>query len=672
MKIALVQLPFERISNNNGVYHYKYSIPLGLVMLATILEPTTHIPNIIDLNYYVQTKHLKINSYFFKNAAKKIIKTRPDIVGFSIMGYSCPTAILIAQELKHLTQNIKIVFGGAEACFADIDILTCFSQIDFIVRGEGEKTIRELLDGLEHNCNLKAIDGLTFRKENQIIRNRDRMLIDDLDNLPIPNFKLLPFNKKYINQYKGISIEGGRGCVFQCVFCSTRNVWGQKFRIKSPQRIVSEIVYVKKKYFIKYPIELHHDNFLINRKKTIEFCKLVRKTNIKWGCAARIDRLDSNLIDILGKSGCQGIFIGIETGSKSTMWYIKKNLDLNSVLKKVRLISTNGIALTLSFVIGFPKENYRDLDDTFNLALNCKLQENSDVTIQINRLRIERGSDLYYSQLQNLRLSKQLTTSPYCTKLDEEIQIINKHKRVFPSFRVCKNENINNKTIYKFSLLYDFLINLFPLTTALILKTTNTTPTKLVLRLIKHMEVCGFKKWEKSINKKKVLDRYVPYFEKHIILLAEKKEIIYTPVKAVFSHEKALNKLCFLSKTEIGSDKTKVFAWHAVLKLKKHIELKSFPFDMIYFLETSGDREFKFNNKVTSLMYVATKDESKLLVATELEKTLLSLFDGKRTNKEILELVLQRYDKTKHCSMKKIYSDRIKYLLIESVLERIS
>lgn len=158
-----------------------------------------------------------------------------------------------------------IIFGGPHAGFVDKETLESFDFIDVIVRGEGEHTLLELLDAFQAKKPFDRIKGITYRSEADIIRTPARDVIDHLDELPLPSYHLIE-NVDYYYENEAerfIEIEAGRGCPFLCKFCSTSVFFSRKYRVKSPEKLIAEMKWLKKNWGITL-FGLIHDNLTVN------------------------------------------------------------------------------------------------------------------------------------------------------------------------------------------------------------------------------------------------------------------------------------------------------------------------------------------------------------------------------------------------------------------------
>jgi len=231
--------------------------------------------------------------------------------------------------------------------------MRAFPWIDLVVRGEAEHTLPELVDALTADSSLATIPGITFRREEdgEIVRTAAAPLVSDLDALPFPAFHLFP-DVRFCRHFP---LELGRGCPFACTFCSTNDFFRRSFRLKSPAQMIADMRRVKQTYGIN-SFELVHDMFTVDRKRVVAFCDALveSKEEFYWGCSARTDCVDEELIALMAKAGCRGIFFGIETGSKRMQKIIDKGLELNDSAERVRSCDKFKINTAVSLMAGFP------------------------------------------------------------------------------------------------------------------------------------------------------------------------------------------------------------------------------------------------------------------------------------------------------------------------------
>jgi radical SAM superfamily enzyme YgiQ (UPF0313 family) len=382
MKICLVPFPII-IDSSDAVGQkklYPY-LPLGLLTISALLEQANHEVTILDLIW--KTSPGLSGKFVLPNPedVAHLIKTKaPDLVGFSTIFSSYPLVIKWAELFHHLSPRTPIVLGGPQATATDEQTLRAFTWIDMVLRGEAENSIVPLVTCLQSGGNLASVPALTWRDRNEILRNPDAPIVSDLDTLPIPAYHLYPMSQlsQYYTARKGLyhhnfAIEAGRGCPFNCSFCSTSSFFQRRYRTKSVYRLIHEMVNLHTKYGLDH-FDFSHDLFTCNNAYVLEFCQRLRARGLhktlKWGCYSRIDTVDQKIIAEMASAGCSGIHYGIETGSQRMQKLIGKNLPIKQVNTVVKETLSLGINVSMSFICGFPQENQEDLSATCNLAMD--------------------------------------------------------------------------------------------------------------------------------------------------------------------------------------------------------------------------------------------------------------------------------------------------------------
>jgi radical SAM superfamily enzyme YgiQ (UPF0313 family) len=392
MNIALVFPPFY--------LETMYNLPpLGLINLATVLKPSPHRVKILDFPLDIRRKALPMDRNIYGACARQILQFEPDLAAFSVQCTTYPPAVRIAGELKRLNPALKIVFGGHNASCVDELTLSRFQFIDAIVRGEGEITFPELLRAFEGQLPLASIDGITYRTLDRIVRNPDRGLIEKLDSLPVSDYTFIPPLHEY-RDVCGISrsiaiLEVGRGCPHRCVYCSQSIMWKRRARTFSTDRIIGEMKNLAENFGAECFL-LAFDQFTAKRSFAEQFCLgLIDAglSHLPWYCISRLDTVDKDLLNLMRKAGCETMCYGIDSGSKRTLAFIRKDIDREVLFDRVRETTEAGIVPTLSFVIGFPEESRQDLEATLELALKSAATGNANILVQMTT--ILPGTDLY-------------------------------------------------------------------------------------------------------------------------------------------------------------------------------------------------------------------------------------------------------------------------------------
>lgn len=345
--------------------------PHSLIFLGAVLRENNFRCEIMDANI------LKLDP---ETVVDKILDLSPKFVGFTAPTMLISTAAKIADLLKKRSPDIVTIVGGPHITALPEKTMTLYPDFDIGVIGEGEITIIELLQAIQDKINLNLVKGIIFRENNSLKITDTRPLIKDLDILPFPAWDMLPgILKDYqqssvrVNDLPNFSLVTSRGCPFRCIFCFS-NIFGQAVRGYSADYLIRMIKYVKEKYKCK-SVTFEDDNFVINRKRLVEFCNRLidEKVKISWDCGANVSAIDEEILPLMKRAGCWQINFGIESGSQRILDFIKKRATLAQIKKALKLTRENGINTKGYFIIGHPTETQESIQETANFIKNIDL-----------------------------------------------------------------------------------------------------------------------------------------------------------------------------------------------------------------------------------------------------------------------------------------------------------
>jgi radical SAM superfamily enzyme YgiQ (UPF0313 family) len=421
---------------------------LGILSLAAILELRGDVCRTVNLNQvffeYANAAVTRQVRTFAGAAAEVIAGIEAEVYGFGSICSSYPLTIRIAEAVKAARPRSTILFGGPQASVVDVHSLAAFPSIDLILRGEAELTLPILLDQLAGERRLERVPGLTYRCTGQIRRSPNGPVISDLDSLPAPAYHLT-------NDLEGAAsaaLELGRGCPFACTFCSTNDFFRRKFRLRAPERVLSDMRAIASRYGIRQ-FGLVHDMFTVDRRRVEAFCDamLASGEGFLWSCSARTDCVDDDLLERMYRSGCRGIFFGVETGSERMQKIIDKHLDPRRAKEVIDAAERIGIETTVSLIAGFPEEAREDLQQTVGMFIHSARHPGS--TPQLNLLAPLAETPVYWQHRHELVLEELCSDVSHQSRKqdDADLELIRRYPEIFPNFYLIPAPHLDRKSL---------------------------------------------------------------------------------------------------------------------------------------------------------------------------------------------------------------------------------
>ncbi|GBD95284.1 MAG TPA: B12-binding domain-containing radical SAM protein [Nitrospirae bacterium] len=284
-----------------------------------------------------------------------------DMICISSISSTATRAFQIAEKFRKL--GISVAIGGPHSTFLPEESL---EYADYVIRGEGEETLVELLENLESGKPLETIKGLSFKNSKQeIVHNPARELLKDLNEAPIPDFSIV---HKWAEKAKVIPIATSRGCPFACKFCSVIPMFGRKYRFKSIDRIIEEIKAAAPQ---KAHVFFIDDNFAANKKRTKALLRALIDTKIKfeWSAQVRTDiAKDPELLKLMEAAGCFSVYIGFESINPKTLSLYNKGQGLEDIENAIRAVKKHSINIHGMFVLGSDTDDIKTIRNTEKFA----------------------------------------------------------------------------------------------------------------------------------------------------------------------------------------------------------------------------------------------------------------------------------------------------------------
>jgi len=285
------------------------------------------------------------------------------LIGITSFTHEIANAVELAEKIKDVNPNAKIIIGGVHATALPEETMNSFKIFDYLVMGEGEETLYELVIALKHGTDLGNIKGIIYRKDDNIVVNEPRIGVQDLDKLPFPAWHLFPKTKNYC-------IMTARGCPFQCIFCMRAH--GQKVRNRSVENVVKELQMLADFYKPKY-VEFLDETFTLRQDRAIAICDEMIKRGlhkkIKWGAETRVNCITQKTLYKMKEAGCDMVRFGIESGNPEILKICKKGITIDQAKKAIEMAKKAKLQTQGLFIIGHPYETKKTMKDTVDLAV---------------------------------------------------------------------------------------------------------------------------------------------------------------------------------------------------------------------------------------------------------------------------------------------------------------
>ena len=368
-KILLVTAPYHCW----GVQVVGTWPPLHLVYLAGAAREADVVPKIHDAMN---------ESHSYAQIRAEIERFRPDYVlaydylpvTGAISTASLPASIAILKLAKEIDPGIVTLLGGPHPTFLFREVLESETGVvDYVLRGEGEATLKALLQGLRAGT-ARDVKGIAYLDGDRVVANAGREQIADLDDLA-PAWDLLhwdSYNYRVSPGGRMASILTSRGCEMQCSFCSQRLFWRGAWRARKPEKVIEEIVLLHQKYQIKvftlidaYPTR--------DRERWERLLDLLieKDLGLHLLMETRVEDIvrDADILDKYWKAGIIHIYMGAESGDDEVLKSLNKGIDMKTTKLALELLNRAGIITEASFMIGFPHETWESIRDTIDSAI---------------------------------------------------------------------------------------------------------------------------------------------------------------------------------------------------------------------------------------------------------------------------------------------------------------
>lgn len=387
--------------------------PLGLLCLSAYLKSRGFRVQIFDSTFATMSS--------FASLLKKS--------DCPILGLYCN--LITRRNILHMIglakkRGCRVILGGPEAAPHAENFLR--HGADIVVRGEGERTLEELLRELRKDPpQLDQVPGISYLRQDLAIHHTpERALIDNLDSLPLPDRQAIQLGS-YSDSWKkrhgqdSLSLVTMRGCPYRCTWCS-RTVFGESYRRRSPVHVVDEIAQLLDRY---HPDQFWFadDVFTIRHPWLFQLADLLDKNHlrIQFECITRADRLNNDVARALSEMGCRRIWIGAESGSQRVLDAMQRGVRVEQIAQAVDWAGKYGILIGFFLMFGYPGETTEDIEATVDLVRRTQPDSYLDTIAYPIR-----GTDFFASVQDSL-----VTGKPWARTSDRETRIPGRRPNFF-------------------------------------------------------------------------------------------------------------------------------------------------------------------------------------------------------------------------------------------------
>jgi anaerobic magnesium-protoporphyrin IX monomethyl ester cyclase len=373
-------------------YEPMVTTPMGIAYLGATLREAGYEVSCLDAVGEAPYQETPVTQDIFRlgltyeEIMARVSEYQPDVVGIScIFSNQWPAVAELTRRIKALDPEVVVMSGGAHPSFLSERCLND-AALDFILKGEAERSFPELLQRLREERPVGDIDGLAWREGETVRVNPKTSFIQDLDSLPFPAhdlfeteryFKLaLPMGYDFMSP-RNLPVMTSRGCPCACTFCSSTHLWGRHYRARSAENVLAELEWLQERFRVE-EVKFQDDNLTVERKRARALFQgmIERGLGLKWNTPNGIAvwTLDEEMLGLMKRSGCFEITMAIESGDQEVLSHlVRKPLKLDKVREVNRTARRLGIFRAAYFIIGFPGETREQVGRTIAFTRELRL-----------------------------------------------------------------------------------------------------------------------------------------------------------------------------------------------------------------------------------------------------------------------------------------------------------
>ncbi|MBN1292900.1 MAG: cobalamin-dependent protein [Candidatus Latescibacteria bacterium] len=392
-RILFIHPPGNRVIRKDGERGMKACVqPVGLAYLASFIREKGFETVILDCaaeGYDEPEIELEPEIFRYGLSDDKIIRYledyKPDLVCISCPQLvRIPEAITVANLSKKIYPKVPVVMGGASVSTLGIEFFSLTNDVDYIIRGEGEQRLYDLIQALNSTpSQLSLLDGLIYRDGDAIIENPFVSVIQNIDDLPLPAYDLLPMNiyfeknrnpSVHSSAQRSCTMISSRGCPVKCYYCPVHKVFGPtgpNYRMRSNENVLNEIELLTSRYDVQ-EIQFEDSNFNSSIARTMSLSHAIgeRFSGLRWTTphGNQMSTLTPEVLSAMKKGGCYSLHLALESGNQEFLEKRKKSVKLSKVDLLLEQAKEEGFVRSAFFMIGFPEENRENIARTINYA----------------------------------------------------------------------------------------------------------------------------------------------------------------------------------------------------------------------------------------------------------------------------------------------------------------
>jgi len=367
LKVLLIM---PDVNEKNYVMNY------GLMHVSSYLKKKGYNVQCLNMNHYTQSSLIEC-----------IEKTTFDVVGTGGLFVHYAIFKALIETIRHYSPKSKIILGGGIAS-TEFEFILNNLEPDFLVVGEGERTADLLLKAIENGTDYNNVTGICFKENNRIIETNPTPLIENLDEMPFPDYEGFEYGYYLDNHYKVIHrlqnvlddncrmgyVISSRDCMLKCTFCfRIIGHVGKKrgYRLRKLEMVSDEIKFLIRNYGIN-TIEFLDDMLAVDRQRIDDICKLMSSLNLKWSCQLRVSVVDEKLLMKMKESGCYCVSYGFESGSLKVLKSMRKGIKPDQIYRAIRYTQKAKIDVQGNFIFGDPAETRETVKETIRFTRKFK------------------------------------------------------------------------------------------------------------------------------------------------------------------------------------------------------------------------------------------------------------------------------------------------------------